>query len=41
MIIVKYITINIKEFDVNKHAFCSIPTPVSAMHKAIRAREVI
>jgi len=41
MIIVKYITINIKEFDVNKHAFCSIPTPVSALLTAFQALEVI
>jgi hypothetical protein len=41
MIIVKYITINIKEFDMDNYALTSTPTPVSAMHTAIRAREVI
>jgi hypothetical protein len=41
MIIVKYITINIKEFDVDKYVVKATPTPVSAMHKAIRAREAI
>jgi hypothetical protein len=36
-----YITINIKEFEVDNYALTSTPTPVSAMHKAIPAREVI